>query len=418
MGLVPKLKPVSLERIKNFQELFEKVKSETLIGIAGSKKSYEEFWIPRIGLLIMLDEAYGPLVKPFKLNIYSNHKAQVEQWNKWRQSVFNPRDILKNSNLTIENVKELYEGVATEGEWMDPLSKWFVLQRIIKESVKMKLKGTALYAQHCYQIAKMVYYFIYDLTGEKMYEPDDIMNGNGHGQWKSRVYGDPFDYTTKKTQKRILDIFLIDRPFRAGIVFEGDTEQVVIESILTALRVNKEKDGFFLYNARGQKNIIYNLKSLYDISKKEDIELFLILDNDERAACVKDELKNLINRQNIKIWKKDFEYDNFGIDTLVNNLNANLVTKGYRVVSTSDIKQLLKKSNKVLMNVVSNAVFRENGVKLDDILSKSELAKKLIAARVLEIEEERFEGNGWNPKLPIEKVLNEIFHKIPSISFS
>jgi hypothetical protein len=95
----------------------------------------------------------------------------------------------------------------------------------------------------------MLSQFIYELTGEKMYEPDDVMDSNGHGQWKYHIYGDPFDYTTTKTQKKILDAFLIDRLFRAGIIFEGDTEQAAIESILNALRIDKQRDGFFLYSS-------------------------------------------------------------------------------------------------------------------------------------------------------------------------
>ena len=42
----------------------------------------------------------------------------------------------------------------------------------------------------------------------------------------------------------------MDRPFRTGFIFEGETEKIVIDEILRALRVNKERDGFFLYNPR------------------------------------------------------------------------------------------------------------------------------------------------------------------------
>ena len=41
----------------------------------------------------------------------------------------------------------------------------------------------------------------------------------------------------------------MDRPFRAGFIFEGETEKIVIDEI-RYLRVNKERDGFFLYNPR------------------------------------------------------------------------------------------------------------------------------------------------------------------------
>ena len=152
--------------------------------------------------------------------------------------------------MSIDDILEFYEDIATDGQSLDPLSDWFVLQRIFKRSMLLKLKNDAIYAQKCYELSWMLANFIYDLTGERVLKPDDIIDGNGYGAWKKGIYGDPFDYTTKKTQKSILDKFLVDRPFRTGFIFEGETEKIVIAEILRALRVNKERDGFFLYNPR------------------------------------------------------------------------------------------------------------------------------------------------------------------------
>jgi len=414
-----RLKPTYFEsKSKNIQKDFELMRDRVTNSVNINKKHYEEFWIPRLGLLILLDQAYGPWVKPFKANVYLNPKSYLKDWNAWRGNEFNPEEILKTTNLSIKEVKDFYEFVALEGDWVDPLSNWFVLQRIIKESMKMRLKGTALYAQHCYRLAKILFYFIFDLTGEKMYEPDDIMDGNGHGQWKNQVYGDPFDYATKKTQKRILDMFLIERPFRVGIVFEGDTEQLVIESILNSLRIDKEREGFFLYNAKGQKNIIHNLKSLYHISKMEEIELFLILDNDADAARVQEQLKDFIRGENIKIWTRDFEFDNFGTDKILTEVNNILMAKGIQQISNSQVSEALEKSGKSLMSIISSILNQQSGIKLYDVISKPELAHRLITSRAAEIARERFEADGWKPKLPIEVILNQIFQKFPNVSFA
>ena len=37
----------------------------------------------------------------------------------------------------------------------------------------MKLEGNALIAQEYYELCRMLSFFIYDLTGEKMLDPDD-----------------------------------------------------------------------------------------------------------------------------------------------------------------------------------------------------------------------------------------------------
>jgi len=190
----------------------------------------------------------------------------------------------------------------------------------------LKLKNDAFYTQKCYELSWMLANFIYDLTGERVLKPDDIIDGNGYGAWKKGIYGDPFDYTTKKTQKSILDKFLVDRPFRAGIIFEGETEKVVIDEILRALRVNKERDGFFQYNAKGISNIVKNMIALYNLAKLEDISLFVILDNDNHAKTdkIRKVLEESFKLEAIKIWKHDFEYENFDFDQLLNEINHKL----------------------------------------------------------------------------------------------
>jgi hypothetical protein len=37
---------------------------------------------------------------------------------------------------------------------------------------------------------------------------------------------------------------------------------------------------------------------------------------------------------------------------------------------------------------------------------------------MIEIEKENLSSAGWKPTLPIEKILSEIFHTIPRVSFS
>ena len=87
-----------------------------------------------------------------------------------------------------------------------------------------------------------------------MPEPDDVCRSD-NGKWKERIYGDPFDYNTKKTQSQILKYFLVDRPIEIVIIVEGETEEKVIELILEARGVDRESDGFFVYNIQGQNNL-------------------------------------------------------------------------------------------------------------------------------------------------------------------
>lgn len=415
LGMKITLKADYFENVNDFTNSFNTMKEHVLESVKLSKESYEKFWVPRIGLLILLEEYYRPYVKGFLMNPYGDRR-DYERWRRWRMSASTMKNLprlLKITNLSFENVKEFYEGVATEGDWNDPLSNWCVLQRIVKDSVKFKLKNNALYAQHCYQIARMLSFFIFDLSGEQVYEPDEIMDSM-HGQWKTKIFGSPFDYTTKKTQKNILDYFLIDRPFKLGIVFEGETEEVVIEAILKSLHVDKYRDGFFIFNARGISNIRKNLESLYSFSKLDDIELFLILDRDMEAEKIKDDLKMYTkDRKMIHTWRRDFEFDNFGIKEVLKFINEELESKKYPPLSIVDVQNKIKGTDDVLMKVINDIFRKQNKINLAKVISKKGLGTKLIAKRAKEILKERTSTSGWQTKLPIEKVLKKIFYIIP-----
>ena len=125
-----------------------------------------------------------------------------------------------------------------------------------------------------------------------------------------------FDYTTKKTQDKILGRFLIEQPLKLGIVLEGETEERVINLILDAIYVDNKRSGFFLYNAKGQGNIKENLRGLLHLSNLNEIELFLILDNDYESEKIIKQLGEYIKKDMIHKWKRDFEYDNFGTQSV------------------------------------------------------------------------------------------------------
>lgn len=111
-------------------------------------------------------------------------------------------------------------------------------------------------------------------------------------------------------------------------------------------------------------------------------------------------------------WKYDFEYDNFGVQAVVDSVNEILSAKGYNQIPLSEVELEVSK-DKVLMKVIRNVFGREIKKGLEDIISKKQLAEQLASERLKEIEKERNSEEGWKPKLPIEKVLQKIFYKIP-----
>ena len=365
--------------------------------------------ISQIGLCILLDEAYLPDLGHFRSKI--GEKSFYEEWVSWRTGKFQPKKLLEQTNSSIEKAIQLYKTYTAFAIGKDPLWKWYILIQIMRPSRRKELKGEALLAQEYYDLAYMLGNFIFDLRGTKMLEPDDLWDGRS-GTWKSHIYGEPFDYKTKKTKNNILDKFLIERPLKLGIIVEGDTEELIINLILDKIHVDNKRSGFFIYNAKGQGNIKANLRVLFHLSNLNEVRLFLILDSDIDSDKIKDELKDFVMEDMIHKWKNDFEYDNFGIQAVVDTINRILSAKGYNPISLSEIESEVS-NDKVLMKVIRNVFGRENKKGLEDIISKKHLAEELASERLKEIEKERNTEEGWKPKLSIEIVLQKIFYKIP-----
>jgi hypothetical protein len=261
----------------------------------------------------------------------------------------------------------------------------------------------------------MVALFLYDLTKERMPDPDDQMDGSG-GTWKPQVYGEPFDYKNKQSQKRILDNYLVNRPYRIALIYEGDTEDFVIRSIFDALYVDHNKDGIFLHNAQGQGNIQHYMNSFAPLAKADEIEIILILDRDMKWQEIVEDFKRqrFIKDNMYHIWQKDFESDNFELGQVLDVVNTILKEKNQKVIRKEDVIQKMSNPTVGLMKAVSDVVWNVNQYMFGDLVSKVDLAKKLIESRLAEIRRER-DNEGWKPILPTEHLLYKIFDIIPRV---
>src|SRR5206468_1807660 len=119
----------------------------------------------------------------------------------------------------------------------------------------------------------------------------------------------------------------------------------------------------------------------------------------------------------VKFWTGDFENDNFGIDRVLDEINIELKERQLNEISKDEVLKNLNGAH-VLMNVIDMICKKQNGVKIDDLISKKIIAEKILSDRLKDIDKERNSSEGWKPKLPIEITLHEIFRSIPRTSFS
>ena len=382
-------------------------------------------WIDRIGLLILLDEFYRPLAMPVSIphNLFDSTSPRERQEKKieWAKK-FSPNHILLLSGMKIEEIENFYKGLSYLAKNIDPIHKWFMLQQIIKNSRRYELSNDALLAQEYYGYLFMLGSFVYDVTGRKILDPDDILDSQ-QGKWKERIFGQPVDYTSKKTQNQILNYFLWDRPFELVFVVEGQTEEKAIELILEARSVDLEKDGFFVYNIEGINNLLH-LKPLFRVSQLIDILIFAMVDNDKEVDKTILEMKESAKKLGytkemvIRKWDRDFESENFGIDKVIEKINQILDEKGFNRVKKEDVQTRMANSGDALIKTIENEIRKinyhkfESGEKVYDIISKPRLAALLIEDRLKEIQ--IIDDPHWNAVLPIEIELKNAFRLIPS----
>jgi hypothetical protein len=406
------LGPRYLEHIEEFnKERLESWKKRTAESLTNSAKQAVDILIPVIGLLMVLEEAYSPFIR----GQYSGDSDSLKRWKLWRKRKDMATQILKKIDMRMDKVEEAYGHIADFGYLEDPLAQWYSLLELIKRSKKKKLRQNARLAQEYYELARMIKFFIKELDGKNMPDPDDRWDSN-HAYWKPRAYGNPFDYNLPKTQKLILDDYFIERPPLILIGFEGRTEEIVIKKILELFMIDPKKEGYHLYNAEGSGNLdAKKLDGVIKLAKSNEMEVCLIIDNDAEVKSIlqQHQAHGDIKDDMITVWRKDFEYDNFGTTAVIEKVNQILQSKGLKTVTIDMVENRMAKGPDVLMKALDNVVGQiNNRKKLDDIISKRKLAEDLIAPRILEIEQE-YAKNQWKPKLPIEETIEKLFKKYP-----
>lgn len=285
--------------------------------------------------------------------------------------------------------------------------------QIIKKVLKDKLQVSASLAQDYYEFARMLKDFLSDLKDEDIKYTHELMD-NTSGKWKEFTYGLalPIDYNNTIHQKKIRDRFMTYRPNTIFLVYEGDTEDVVIRSIFQTQVINEKREGIVLFSGEGKGNIKKNLKLLARQLKEDGIDLFVILDGEPDAQGIINRLieKGLLQEDMYKIWKNDFEYDNFGVDLVVKEINGIFNERNLDyVLITSEVKNDM--SNKMLMTAISDIFYQRYKVKFDDVISKKVLGQKLIAHRVEKMKLDK----QWKSELPLEDILFKLFKKYPRV---
>lgn len=369
------------------------------------KRSTDEF-NPLIGLLMLLEEPYNTNITH---EFHPNDQKVYDKWKKWKKQKHFTHKILKNSGFTIKQLKEKYGDMAFDFNNLDPINHLNPLPEILKRSKRRTFTGNALIAQDYFDALQLISLFIQDVDGEKIRGPYD--SPPWEANWKEMIYGEPYNLHSNKTIQRILSNFLIRRPIICSIIYEGKTEDLVIRGIFKAIDIlHPESSGIHLYEAEGSGNLNQkNLDGYITRANLDENEVHVIIDKDAESLLSKHLENGRLKKENCIIWRQDFELDNFGVELILKTFNKILpkMIKG-GIITNEEIEKELK--NKEWFEAINSAIYKK--YKLKQIISKPDLAMKILKPRIKQIEIE-YNAGEWKPVYPIEQVLKPILRRVP-----
>jgi len=405
------LTSVYLESVNEFEKSFEQMKKMHRQVKEAFLKARPRF-VRQIGFLLQLQNAYQPDYRGV-VHLTWDEKS-FERWLDWRKNSFSPSEVLKDSGMSLEEARDLGRGFAAQADFDDPMARWYRLVRLMPFTQKEKLRGKALLAQDYYEIVGILNFFLRDLTKEEQPDADDLVDGR-RGKWKNTYYGKKFDYKDPDIQKKIISDFLIVPIPKVVLLIEGDTEETVISILMNALGIIPENEGITIHNFGGTGGITaFNASAVLGIAKSQNVARYLIIDNDPEVEELVKELSDrlrLLDDNCYRIWEKDFEYDNFGVDYLVEGVNEKLMEKNLLPIKTKAVEdRMVSHPEERLWKAVRNVCWMKNRIEVDDVISKVNLARMLSMKRAEQIRQETKSGK-YKPKWKIEEEIVKICEK-------
>lgn len=327
---------------------------------------------------------------------------------------YKPKEILEYLGISIEKLKKLHQRLRVQIRYIDPLRDWYGLVSFVKLEKKKKLKGRALLAQSLYPMIEMIRFFIEDITGEDLPEPHESQNWR-----KERFYGKEVKNNELRYLEFLTNQFGLNPKPKTILVVEGEGEAVQFPRLSEQLLGYPfSRLGIDIYNLEGiggftgkKKREKYGaLEKFIDEYHRRQTIIFVVLDNEGRAAKIKEELvkapsrfypsRTITSEELIHLWNKNIEFDNFSHQEIAEAMTE-LCEKRY----TFD-KGEIATCEQSFNSGKSNPLGKLYEEKLDYELPKPELLSILFRMIIVNGEKE-FDEHG-NALRPVVKLMRKI----------
>ena len=363
----------------------------------------------------ILSNRYFPKTQSDRRSMQLSIPSEYHNWD-WDEYCRNwdAEAVLTSINMSLDEIKRLQELVAVDAKYVDPLERWYGLVSFVSVEKKKQLKGRALLAQTLYSMEQMLRLFYEELTGDKLYPPDE----SPHWE-KDRFYGEGVTQNELQYLEFLTNQYHLNPRPKLILVVEGDGEKEQFPRLAKELfGTSFPRLGIEIVNLKGiagftgrKRTEKYGaLERFIDDYHRRQTIVFVVLDGEDGVSRVKNRLlpvrsrygpkRRVTKEEYIHIWDKNIEFDNFSHDEI-----ARAMTKlsGDRYTFQSDeIADCENCFDAGRGNPLGNLFEQEVGYEL----SKTKLLETLFGF-IISSPESEFDDDG-KARRPVVQVIQKV----------
>lgn len=325
-------------------------------------------------------------------------------WSQFRRS-WDPSFLVAPFSMDEMSLKRIHENIVLTMRSFDPLWAWSDLVRFVNQDNRDKLQGDALCAESYRQSAAMLRLLYRDLFGTDFDPPGDT------SIWlRSHLADLPALDDRRERLRYVVNEYGLNPQPKAVLLVEGESEVAFISRyVQLTFGSHFANLGIDIVNLRGVGNATGNKASdkfgaifrLVDYLHEQQTLCFIMLDNEGQAKNLKKAAKDrasifqhrsrVMPQSHIRIWDRDFEFDNFNDCELAKALSE--IADGTEFLP----EQVEKARSECKSGVLPELFRRRTGVELN----KPSLAQHLagIAATL---------GSASKPR-PVTEFLDQVY---------
>lgn len=330
--------------------------------------------------------------------------------------------VLNEIGISCNELRKYQESISSDARFIDPLVRWYSLVSFISVEKKAQLKGKALFAQTLYSMEGMLRLFYEEITGDKLYLPDESP------MWKrDDFYGEGVSQNELQYLEYLTNEYNLNPRPKLILVVEGNGEEEQFPRLVEELfGLTFPRLGIEVRNVRGVGGFTGKrrldkygaLEKFIDDYHFRQTIVFVILDNEGRVPTIKERLirapskfypkRTVTKKEYIHVWDRNVEFDNFSHKEIAQAMTE--LCEGRYLFTAEEIADCQERFDARKNNPLGR-LFEE---KVSYGLSKPKLLRRLCGFIILYAGSEF--GTDSKARRPLVQVLEKII-ELASINY-